>query len=278
MLPPLNGERIGDLAGLHTALAACANRRARLSTYLCPSAVFSSFSKLAMRKCSRSLSRLHACLSAANASCSSWMALACWSTTTCISSASAACSGLRRPIGGDEREMLSIWPTRERVGDVRGARESFGVFSKASGGLLARRCFANSAVSSPTDGVVPGMEAVDSMVMSGMAVTFPCAQKGQGGGDGVSQACMRSVGQDRTRFVASGTDWARTDKRMRPVSFLAIIRGRRVVVASGTPHPPPFSLHPCPKTWRFHMRPAGASAPSIQPKLTPTSRHLDSQP
>lgn len=33
-------------------------------------------------------------------------------------------------------------------------RESLGVFSKASGGLLARFCFANSALSSATEGVV----------------------------------------------------------------------------------------------------------------------------
>lgn len=43
-------------------------------------------------------------------------------------------------------------------GEVSGASESLDVFSKASGGLFARFCLANSALSSPTEGVVPGKE------------------------------------------------------------------------------------------------------------------------
>lgn len=66
-------------------------------------------------------------------------------------------------MGGDV-----LVPAVGDVGDckeeVRGARESLDVLSKASGGLLARFCWATSALSSPTDGVVPGSNEEESIV------------------------------------------------------------------------------------------------------------------
>ena len=96
--------------------------------------------------------------------------------------------------------MLSSCPNRDRGGDVSGARASLGVGSKASGGLFALFCRANSALSSPTDGVVSGTEAVDSMMAREGAVTSP--YRGRAGvrvDVTASQACMSCrVGQQGT--------------------------------------------------------------------------------
>ena len=65
---------------------------------------------------------------------------------------------------GDESDAVAGCPDCDLEGEVSGARESFGVGSNASGGLFALFCLANSALSSPTEGVVSGTEAaVDSM-------------------------------------------------------------------------------------------------------------------
>ena len=96
---------------------------------------------------------------------------------------------------GDASEILSSWPIRERVGDMRGARESFGVFAKASGGLLARFCLANSAPSSPMDGVVPGNEAVDSMSKERKGCHISMHAKGSGRTCRCSVSGVHAVGR-----------------------------------------------------------------------------------
>ena len=99
---------------------------------------------------------------------------------------------------GDESEPFSRCPSRDLVGEVSGARESFGVGSNASGGLFALFRLANSALNSPTEGVESGN--VDSMAMWAVACHIRASMQAKGsGGHGyrcdlrvVSQMCVRS--------------------------------------------------------------------------------------
>lgn len=159
MADPLNGERIGDLAGL-LIVSGGEGLATSLADLWC-SPFLSSCSRLAMRLWNLLRSNSHDSLSTANALCRCLIASACFSIIACKSKGLSD-SGLRRPMAseGDLGSSPSFGG-----GAIGGTRASLGVFSKARGGLLG-------AV------VVAGGGGCEESAMLKCANSVSCAWKG----------------------------------------------------------------------------------------------------